>query len=550
MDEPLLQEMEARLGADLSTVRIHSDAAAESAATAVDARVFTSGEHIVGGPGALDRRTIAHELTHVLQQRSGPVAGNDHGDGLRVSDPSDRFEREADAIAQRVMAGPAMTELPSRPAVVRDPAVPVAASRPGPGTQARPSLQSAVVQRAWKSDTMQGDDATWTDSSGRAAGVRVENVRGTPLDKGANAPSVDPFGWQQLRNAGHTLASQSDNKTDYNAVRMHLWNGRLGGPGNTKQNLAPGPADVNGKMSKDPETKAKNLVKSGKRIWLETRLTYQNNTGNANDFTSVIPNQITMKYGEMGKAGETWTQPIRLPDGALSSTEQAQYKSWAGTPQDLVNDLASKSDQFRSEAFILLQDATQRLHALKAYPNIYREVGDDAAKGNLLEGLKVGMLDFVNHLTKGQSLESLVELCVLPLGAANHPDLAHKVFTTRVTQDEDRLDLALRYKGKLVQNLDKAVSFPMVKENHVIFNYFTPSKKAEILGEMNEAEIDDLIDKHPRYERPEIFDNWAKAESITADQRVNFIQAKRNVSDDRKEWYRALREARRGRSKK
>ncbi|MEV4859198.1 DUF4157 domain-containing protein [Streptomyces ossamyceticus] len=115
LDEPLRQEMEARLGADLSTVRIHSDAAAERSATAVDSRAYTSGEHIVGGPGALDRRTIAHELIHVLQQRSGPVAGNDHGDGLRVSDPSDRFEREADANAQRVMAGPAATDPQSRP---------------------------------------------------------------------------------------------------------------------------------------------------------------------------------------------------------------------------------------------------------------------------------------------------------------------------------------------------------------------------------------------------------------------------------------------------
>ncbi|MGW1267461.1 eCIS core domain-containing protein [Streptomyces sp. NPDC002491] len=121
MDEPLRQEMEARFGADFSTVRIHSDPAAERSATAVDAGAYTSDEHIVGGPGALDRRTIVHELTHVLQQRSGPVAGNDHGDGLRVSDPSDRFEREADAQTQRVMSGQAATEPQSRPSAVRAP---------------------------------------------------------------------------------------------------------------------------------------------------------------------------------------------------------------------------------------------------------------------------------------------------------------------------------------------------------------------------------------------------------------------------------------------
>ncbi|BFO14740.1 hypothetical protein SHKM778_11280 [Streptomyces sp. KM77-8] len=51
--------------------------------------------------------TLAHELTHVVQQRQGPVAGTDHGNGLLLSDPADRFEREAETNAHRVMAGPA-----------------------------------------------------------------------------------------------------------------------------------------------------------------------------------------------------------------------------------------------------------------------------------------------------------------------------------------------------------------------------------------------------------------------------------------------------------
>jgi len=37
-------------------------------------------------------------------QRQGPVAGTDNGSGLSISDPSDRFERAAEANASRVMA--------------------------------------------------------------------------------------------------------------------------------------------------------------------------------------------------------------------------------------------------------------------------------------------------------------------------------------------------------------------------------------------------------------------------------------------------------------
>ncbi|MFI7287035.1 DUF4157 domain-containing protein [Streptomyces anulatus] len=99
-------DMEARLGADFSDVRVHTDAAAKASAAEVGARAYTSGNHIVIGDGGGDRHTLAHELTHVIQQRQGPVAGTDNGSGLRVSDPSDRFEREAEANAARVMSGP------------------------------------------------------------------------------------------------------------------------------------------------------------------------------------------------------------------------------------------------------------------------------------------------------------------------------------------------------------------------------------------------------------------------------------------------------------
>ncbi|WP_305039479.1 DUF4157 domain-containing protein [Frankia sp. Cj3] len=108
----LRAEMEARLGADFSDVRLHTDAAGHTAAESVRAEAFTSGSHIAFRHGGFDpstvagKHTLAHELTHVVQQRSGPVAGTDVGDGLRVSDPSDRYEREAEATATRVMAAP------------------------------------------------------------------------------------------------------------------------------------------------------------------------------------------------------------------------------------------------------------------------------------------------------------------------------------------------------------------------------------------------------------------------------------------------------------
>ncbi|MEW1871255.1 DUF4157 domain-containing protein [Streptomyces caelestis] len=113
----LRTEMEARLGESFHDVRVHTGPEAADSADSVGARAYTSGSHVVLGRGGADKHTLAHELTHVVQQRRGPVAGADDGAGLRISDPGDRFEREAEANARRVMASPApvRTAVPEHP---------------------------------------------------------------------------------------------------------------------------------------------------------------------------------------------------------------------------------------------------------------------------------------------------------------------------------------------------------------------------------------------------------------------------------------------------
>lgn len=72
--------LEPRFGYDFSQVRVHTGPAAAASADAVAARAYTVGQDIVfaGGaytPGTTEgRRLIAHELTHVVQQRRGVAA--------------------------------------------------------------------------------------------------------------------------------------------------------------------------------------------------------------------------------------------------------------------------------------------------------------------------------------------------------------------------------------------------------------------------------------------------------------------------------------------
>ncbi|GAA1061613.1 eCIS core domain-containing protein [Agromyces bracchium] len=112
LDPGLRTDMEERLGADFGDVKVHTDAPAHESARSVNAHAYTVGSHVVFQRDAYDpsttagRTTIAHELTHVVQQRSGPVDGSPAGSGISVSDPGDRFERAAADNAARVMGEP------------------------------------------------------------------------------------------------------------------------------------------------------------------------------------------------------------------------------------------------------------------------------------------------------------------------------------------------------------------------------------------------------------------------------------------------------------
>jgi hypothetical protein len=121
-------DMETRLGHDFGDVRVHTDSRAHESATAVGAHAYTVGSDVVFQRGRFDpsstggRTTLAHELTHVVQQRRGAVDGTPAPGGIRVSDPSDHFEREAVATAGRVMSAPAFGHAPALPAAFAGPA--------------------------------------------------------------------------------------------------------------------------------------------------------------------------------------------------------------------------------------------------------------------------------------------------------------------------------------------------------------------------------------------------------------------------------------------
>jgi hypothetical protein len=106
LDAGTRSQMERHFGEDFSSVRVHTDS---NSAESVGAAAYTVGNDIVMNPSHFEegtpqaQRMLAHELTHVVQQRSGPVDGASAPGGIRVSDPHDQYEQAAEHKADTVM---------------------------------------------------------------------------------------------------------------------------------------------------------------------------------------------------------------------------------------------------------------------------------------------------------------------------------------------------------------------------------------------------------------------------------------------------------------
>jgi uncharacterized protein DUF4157 len=163
LDRDTRSFMESRLGADFSDVRVHTDGKATESARSVQAHAYTVGNDVVfqsdkyAPESDSGQRMLAHELTHVVQQRSGPVAGTPAPGGIQVSHPSDSFEQAAETSAERVMSS-ATPSVESQTA-----AAPAAVQRAEAGASdeelEEPALptQAFAIQRE-KSDDLEDDE--------------------------------------------------------------------------------------------------------------------------------------------------------------------------------------------------------------------------------------------------------------------------------------------------------------------------------------------------------------------------------------------------------
>jgi hypothetical protein len=113
LDGAVQRELGTRMGADFSGVNVHATPEADDLNQRLGARAFTTGQDIFFRQGEYDphssggKELLAHELTHVVQQREG--VSNSPAAKMVVNPPDDSYEREADTVAKQV-TGPAAVQ--------------------------------------------------------------------------------------------------------------------------------------------------------------------------------------------------------------------------------------------------------------------------------------------------------------------------------------------------------------------------------------------------------------------------------------------------------
>ena len=170
LEPGIRKTMERALSAPLGDVRIHDGAAAAKTAAEVEASAYAVGRHVVFAEGryqprsAAGRALLAHELTHVLQQR-----GQDSSDidDIVIGPDTDRFEREAREVSAAVAKGRRAPSVEEMGVAGSAPAVLQREKRVcGPDV-------TAQIQRVWFQIQSDFNGSKWSDDDKEEACLRL-----------------------------------------------------------------------------------------------------------------------------------------------------------------------------------------------------------------------------------------------------------------------------------------------------------------------------------------------------------------------------------------
>lgn len=364
---------------DVRDVRAHVGAEAARASRALGAAAYTYGREVAFADATPSLRIAAHEAAHAVQQAAGvQLAGG-------VGAAGDRYERHADAVAERVVRGRSAEGLLSR-----------FAARAG----GAPTLQRAAFDcpssPISQSTAVDYDEVAAQEipvsGTGNITGNKTTRLTALLLPvKGFNAggrptkDGVDPLGWAWVKS--NEVRTTHSNKLRF-WVRFHLLNAELGGDGYNTAHLTPTDKSTNSQWDSDIEEPMKAKLKGkgaledpkGVPLYYDARVTYWgrgdapstydlSGSGGADykDNITLFPKQIDAKWSAY--EGIKWVAQPSATTGLISKPAGV-----GGSEVDLTSGMTKFSGLssiygIDEEIFGLLVDVV-----LPKGPKTYRDV--------------------------------------------------------------------------------------------------------------------------------------------------------------------------------
>lgn len=225
LDENTRTFMEFRLGHSFRRVRVHTDSRAADSARAVDALAYTVGREVVFGAGryapktSAGQRLLAHELTHVVQQRAATASA-----GFLSMASSEAPEREADQIAETIVSSQrrpkTLPRVTTETTLARQ-----EAEHPDEQKYALPVQTSALAEKEREVEALEVDGKSYvlyqTEVRSQGSSSWVANNPGN-LDYTADTAKWGAYENKKLKWGLHRFAIFPNEETGLKAVRSFL----------------------------------------------------------------------------------------------------------------------------------------------------------------------------------------------------------------------------------------------------------------------------------------------------------------------------------------
>ncbi|HZJ62385.1 MAG TPA: DUF4157 domain-containing protein [Kofleriaceae bacterium] len=191
---------------DVSGVQAHVGGPAAEASQALGAKAYASGNSVAFG-AAPDLHTAAHEAAHVVQQRGGVHLKSGIGEA------GDSFERHADAVADRVVAGQSAESLLDSVA----PAARGTAAAAAPGTAGAPIHRVEIVGTTHNA-YRPSQDAVHPD----IVALYAEWLRNNRFERGAAYVRATPTAPRALDDGHHSYVASKRANVDIEIQNMGI----------------------------------------------------------------------------------------------------------------------------------------------------------------------------------------------------------------------------------------------------------------------------------------------------------------------------------------